>query len=76
VKTFDARPTRAPTDSDRPTPVIKRADEVDYETLSAGDSLLIPAGTVHWFHNEGDGESAFVCMVPNGDADIELVDGA
>ena len=43
-------------------------------TVSAGDSLLIPAGTVHWFRNETDEESAFVCMVPNGDAGLELVD--
>jgi len=43
-------------------------------TVSAGDSLLIPAGTVHWFRNESDAESSFVCMVPNGDAGIELVD--
>jgi len=50
-------------------------DDEEY-TVSAGDSLLIPAGTVHWFRNESDEESAFVCMVPNGDADIELVDDA
>jgi len=43
-------------------------------TVSVGDSLLIPAGTVHWFRNESDAESSFVCMVPNGDAGIELVD--
>ncbi|MFB6102179.1 MAG: cupin domain-containing protein [Haloplanus sp.] len=43
-------------------------------TVTAGDSLLIPAGTVHWFRNESDAESAFVCMVPNGDAGIDLVD--
>ena len=43
-------------------------------TVSAGDSLLIPAGTVHWFRNESDEESSFICMVPNGDAGLELVD--
>ena len=43
-------------------------------TVSTGDSLLIPAGTVHWFRNESDEESSFVCMVPNGDAGIELLD--
>lgn len=43
-------------------------------TVREGDSLLIPAGTVHWFRNESDAESSFVCMVPNGDAGIELVD--
>lgn len=43
-------------------------------TVSPGDSLLIPAGTVHWFRNETDEESAFICMVPTGDAGIELVE--
>jgi len=42
--------------------------------VAEGDSLLIPAGTVHWFRNERDAESSFVCMVPNGDAGIELVE--
>lgn len=40
--------------------------------VSAGDSLLIPPGTVHWFRNESDEESSFICMVPNGDAEIKL----
>jgi quercetin dioxygenase-like cupin family protein len=48
--------------------------EDEEHTVSEGDSLLIPAGTVHWFRNESDAESSFVCMVPNGDAGIELVD--
>lgn len=43
-------------------------------TVSAGDSLLIPAGTVHWFRNETDEESAFVCMIPTEDASLELVE--
>jgi quercetin dioxygenase-like cupin family protein len=42
-------------------------------TVSAGDSLFIPAGTVHWYRNEGDEEGAFLCAVPNGDDTIELV---
>lgn len=42
--------------------------------VSAGDSLLIPAGTVHWYRNEGDERGAFLCAVPNGDAAIELVE--
>ena len=44
-------------------------------TVSAGDSLLIPAGTVHWYRNEGDEEGAFLCAVPNGDDSIELLEG-
>ena len=43
-------------------------------TVSAGDSLLIPAGTVHWYRNESDEAGAFICAVPNGDDEIELVD--
>jgi quercetin dioxygenase-like cupin family protein len=43
-------------------------------TVSAGDSLLIPAGVVHWYRNEGDEAGAFICAVPNGDDTIELVD--
>jgi len=49
-------------------------DDEEY-TVSEGDTLLIPAGSVHWFRNEGDGESHFVCVVPNGDTGTELLDG-
>ncbi|WP_266079522.1 cupin domain-containing protein [Haladaptatus caseinilyticus] len=44
----------------------------EYE-VSAGDSLLIPAGAVHWYRNEGDESGAFLCAVPNGDDEINLV---
>ncbi len=44
--------------------------------VTAGDSLLIPAGTVHWYRNESDEAGAFLCAVPNGDDEIALVDGA
>jgi len=43
-------------------------------TVRAGDSLLIPAGVVHWYRNEGDEPGAFLCAVPNGDDEIELVE--
>ncbi|MFC6993128.1 cupin domain-containing protein [Haladaptatus sp. GCM10025707] len=43
-------------------------------TVSAGDSLLIPAGVVHWYLNESDEEGSFLCAVPNGDNAIELVE--
>lgn len=42
--------------------------------VSAGDTLLIPAGTVHWYRNEGDERGAFLCAVPNGDDAIDLVE--
>lgn len=43
-------------------------------TVAAGDSLLIPAGTVHWYRNDRELEGAFLCAVPNGDDSIDLVD--
>ncbi|MFC3477635.1 cupin domain-containing protein [Halobacterium litoreum] len=43
-------------------------------TVSEGDSLLIPAGAVHWYENAGDEEGAFICVVPNGDDEIRLVE--
>ena len=42
--------------------------------VSAGDSLLIPAGVAHWYRNEGDEPGAFICAVPNGDDEIKLTD--
>jgi quercetin dioxygenase-like cupin family protein len=43
-------------------------------TVSEGDSLLIPAGVVHWYRNESDDPGAFICAVPNGDDEIELAE--
>jgi quercetin dioxygenase-like cupin family protein len=43
-------------------------------TVSAGDSLFIPAGTVHWYRNDGDEEGAFICAVPTGDDEIRLAE--
>ena len=43
-------------------------------TVSPGDALLIPAGVEHWYRNAGDEPGAFVCVVPNGDDAIELVE--
>lgn len=48
-------------------------DEKEY-TVSAGDSIHIPAGVVHWYRNEGDEPGAFVCAVPTGDDAIDLVE--
>ena len=42
--------------------------------VRAGDSLFIPAGVVHWYRNDGDEPGAFLCAVPNGDDEIELVE--
>ena len=32
--------------------------------LKAGDSVYIPAGTVHWYQNGGDEDAEFLCVVP------------
>ena len=48
-------------------------EDVEYE-VEPGDSLLIPAGTVHWYRNTGDTEAAFICAVPTGDDEIELAE--
>ena len=45
----------------------------EYE-VSAGDALLIPAGAEHWYRNDGGEAGAFICVVPNGDDEIELVE--
>jgi quercetin dioxygenase-like cupin family protein len=42
--------------------------------VSEGDSLLIPAGAVHWYRNEGDRRGAFICAVPTGDDEIRLAE--
>jgi quercetin dioxygenase-like cupin family protein len=49
-------------------------DGDEEHTVSEGDSLLIPAGVVHWYRNESDEPGAFICAVPNGDDEIELVE--
>jgi quercetin dioxygenase-like cupin family protein len=48
--------------------------EGEEHTVSAGDSLLVPAGAVHWYRNEGDEQGAFICCVPHGEDDIRLVE--
>lgn len=42
--------------------------------VEPGDSLLIPAGVVHWYRNEGDEQGAFLCAVPNGEDAISLAE--
>jgi len=48
-------------------------DDEEYE-VGPGDSMLIPAGVVHWYRNESDEPGAFICAVPNGDDSIELLE--
>jgi quercetin dioxygenase-like cupin family protein len=47
--------------------------EEEYE-VEAGDSLFIPAGTVHWYRNDRSEQGSFVCAVPTGDDRIELAE--
>lgn len=48
-------------------------DDTEY-TVRAGDTVHIPAGTVHWYRNESDEQVAFLCAVPTGDDTIHLVE--
>lgn len=43
-------------------------------SVRAGDALLIPAGVPHWYRNDGDEPGAFICVVPNGDDTIHVLD--
>jgi quercetin dioxygenase-like cupin family protein len=51
---------------------IGEGEDAEEHVVGAGDSLLIPAGTVHWYRNEGEERGAFLCAVPNGDDEIQL----
>lgn len=53
--------------------LIEDGEENEY-TVSEGDALLIPAGVVHWYRNEGETPGAFICVVPNGDDTIQVLD--
>ena len=48
-------------------------DESEYR-VEPGDALFIPAGTVHWYRNDGDEPGAFLCAVPNGADEIQLLE--
>jgi|SRR5579875_89321 quercetin dioxygenase-like cupin family protein len=38
-------------------------DEQTFE-VAEGDSLFIPAGSVHWYENTGSSDAEFLCIVP------------
>ena len=42
--------------------------------VKADDVLLIPAGIPHWYEVLGDDNFEFLCMVPNRDDKISLVE--
>jgi len=43
-------------------------------TVRAGDAVHVPTGTVHWYRNESDETGVFLCAVPTGDDEIQLVE--
>ena len=32
--------------------------------VKVGDSLYIPAGTIHWYDNNSDEDAEFICVIP------------
>lgn len=40
--------------------------------ISAGHSVFIPAGTVHWYCNETNAPATYLCVVPIGDEGTEF----
>jgi quercetin dioxygenase-like cupin family protein len=51
---------------------------IDGETheVRAGDVLFIPEGAVHYYQNLGDEPFEFLCIVPNREDKITIVEGA
>ena len=44
--------------------------------VQAGDVVFIPDGVVHSYENTGDGPFEFLCLIPNKDDKITIVDEA
>ncbi|MCA1603540.1 MAG: cupin domain-containing protein, partial [Acidobacteria bacterium] len=42
--------------------------------VKEGDALYIPAGTPHWYEALGDEPFEFLCMVPNKEDRIEILE--
>jgi len=47
--------------------------ETLYE-VGAGDVLYIPAGVPHWYETVGDAPYVFLCLGPNGEDVIEMIE--
>lgn len=43
-------------------------------TVSADDVVYIPAGVPHWYRAEGESPFEFLCVVPNAEDRIEILD--
>lgn len=48
-------------------------EDTEY-TVTAGETVHIPTGAVHWYRNDGDETGAFICAVPTGNDEIQLVE--
>jgi quercetin dioxygenase-like cupin family protein len=46
----------------------------DMYTVKAGDVVFIPEGAPHWYVNNGDEDFVFLCIVPNKEDEIRMVD--
>jgi len=44
--------------------------------VSAGDVVFIPAGVVHYYENLGEVPFEFLCVIPNQDDKVTIVDAA
>ena len=53
---------------------LRDEDGEEEHDIEQGDALFIPAGTVHWYRNDGDEPAAFICVVPNGDDEIQVLE--
>lgn len=42
--------------------------------VTAGDVVFIPEGVPHWYQNVGEENFEFLCMVPNKQDEIKLID--
>ncbi len=43
-------------------------------TVKAGDVVFIPAGAPHWYVNNGEEDFEFLCMIPNKEDKITIID--
>lgn len=47
--------------------------EQNYE-VGAGDVVFIPQGVPHWYYNEGTEDFEFLCLIPNQEDRMTLVE--
>jgi quercetin dioxygenase-like cupin family protein len=45
----------------------------DVYKVHKGDVLLIPEGVPHWYRNNGDVDFEFLCMIPNKQDEITII---